>query len=259
MNKSKIIGIVGGVGPFAGVDLAEKILNQTHARRDQDHVPFMLYSLPQKIPDRSKFILEHAKENPAQAVYEIIIQMEAAGASVIGIPCNTMHAPAIFDVLNEKLARSKSKVILLHMIEEVVGFIKRYYPHAQSIGYLSTSGTYRSGVYRTTLEENNYQVIEPDSSWQNKIHDSIYHPEFGIKAFSKPVKNKAKNQLFESIEHLKDKGAQAVILGCTEIAFAISQNQLLSVPLIDATKVLARVLIEKTYPDQLKTYSADNS
>ena len=61
-----IIGIVGGVGPLAGLDLQAKIVAQTIAGRDQDHLPVVSLSWPGPIPDRTEYLLGRVAENPAQ-------------------------------------------------------------------------------------------------------------------------------------------------------------------------------------------------
>jgi len=95
----KIIGIVGGVGPYAGVDLVTKILNLKKAVKDQDHLPLALMSLPGLIHDRTAFLLGETDVNPAYAISRIIMKLRQVGADVVGIPCNTAHAPSIFNLI----------------------------------------------------------------------------------------------------------------------------------------------------------------
>ena len=96
------IGIVGGAGPYAGLDLAQKILEQTIAEKDQDYLPTLLISTPDKIEDRTRFLLGEITSNPAHSIFRNLCDLNTLGASVVGIPCNTAHAPAIKDVFLEK-------------------------------------------------------------------------------------------------------------------------------------------------------------
>jgi aspartate racemase len=251
---SKIIGIVGGVGPYTGTDLAEKIFNETLANKDQDHLPVALLSLPHKITDRTEYLVGQTEENPAYAVSEIILQLEKMGAGVVGIPCNTMHVPEIFDTIQDEIHRSGSNIILINMLDEVINFIREYYPDIKTIGVLSTTGTYRSGIYIEKLKERGYKGVTTDPELQEEIHKSIYDRDFGIKAVSNPVTKKSKNILVNGIRSLKRAGAEGIILGCTEIAFALPYKKLNGLPLFDATYVLARALIHKTSPGKLRTY-----
>lgn len=88
MGKRRLIGIVGGVGPYAGVDLYRKILEQTKACKDQEHLPIAMLSLPGEICDRTAFILGETDINPAYAIVDILKKLEGVGAEVAAIACN---------------------------------------------------------------------------------------------------------------------------------------------------------------------------
>ncbi len=247
-----IIGIIGGVGPFAGVDLTSKIFTQTMARCDQDHLPVALLSFPEKIPDRTDYLLGRVAVNPARPVSHLILQLENLGASVVGIPCNTMHAPGIFDVIQSHLKQKGSRIELLHMVGEVVGFIKAVFPDMQQVGVLSTTGTWKTGVYRHALQRAGFQPMVPERDLQDLVHQAIYNKSYGIKAMSNPIHPKAQQQLIKAARVLKKEGAEGLILGCTEISYAFNQQSLEGLPLFDPTWILARRLIEATYPERLK-------
>jgi aspartate racemase len=254
IQNSKLIGIIGGVGPYAGLDLTEKIFDETIARSDQDHLPVVMLSIPEKIVDRTEFLLGNTEENPAIAVAELIQYLEQLGARVIGIPCNTMHATKIFGTTQSLLYQKNSKVHLLNMIEEVIRFIISNHPEMRKIGVLSTKGTYKSEVYDSELRKNGLEPVLPDVALQDSIHDAIYNPEYGIKAVSRPVSDYASEILNQGIQHLEKKGAQGIVLGCTEIAFALTEKELEGLKLFDATRILARALIRETYPEKLRKF-----
>ena len=100
-----MIGIVGGVGPYAGTDLLNKIFNNTLASTDQEHLDAMLLSMPSKIDDRTAYLMGEVKCNPGLAIANIILKLEKTGASVAGIPCNTAHAKTIFDTIVSELKK----------------------------------------------------------------------------------------------------------------------------------------------------------
>lgn len=247
-----MIGIVGGVGPFAGLDLTSKIFSQTAAQRDQDHLPLALLSVPSRIDDRTEFLLGKTPLNPAHAVSDLILKLEQLGATVVGIPCNTMHAPGIFDVLKENLLRQQSAIRVLHMVEEVVGFIHQYHPTMKKIGVLSTTGTWKTGLYYNVLQKKGFNPVALDEALQHEVHDAIYNEQYGIKAQSNPVTGRAKELLTKGLRQLRDKGAEGIILGCTEIPYALTSHSMEGVPLFDVNLILARSLIAHSYPDKLK-------
>ncbi len=256
MLENKSIGIVGGVGPFAGLDLNEKIFNQTIAAKDQDHLDIILLSCSSHIPDRTEFLVEMINENPAEGIFKVIKKLNQAGATQIGIPCNTAHANLIWGKLNSLIQKNKLAVNLVNMIRETAHFIEEQYPNAKNIGVLATIGTVTSEVYSETFRLYNLQVIYPDKSIQeNKVHDAIYNTEYGIKAFSRPVSRKAVLDLENSIQHLIDKGCQVIVLGCTEIPLAITCSQFNKIPLVDPNLILARSLIGMVDPEKLKPLS----
>lgn len=260
MSKSKIIGIVGGVGPYAGLDLNEKIFHLTNARNDQAHLDVLLFSLGSQIEDRTEYLSGRVKTNPAAGIYQVLVKLEAAGAQVAGIPCNTSHAPAIWDDLTARLKKAGSKLDLVHMIAETAGWIKAVNA-GQNVGILGTTGTVQSDVYGKVFREHGLNVVYPDPAVQTDlVHRAVYDPDWGIKAVSNPLSAQAVENLVRAMDHLIDKKAEVIVLGCTEIPLAIREENYHGIPLIDATLVLARALIQKAAPDRLREdlYSLNN-
>jgi aspartate racemase len=247
----KMIGIVGGVGPFAGVDLTRKIFSQTRAGRDQDHLPVVLLSVPGVIADRTEYLMGRAAENPAYPVSRLILNLEQSGANVVGIPCNTMHAPEIFGVIEDQLKRQGSRVVVLNMIWQVVAFIREHHPHWHKIGVLSTTGTWKKQLYAHSLAAAGFQPVVLPQEIQQRVHAAVYDPRYGVKARSSPVTDKARNRLLEAVAFLHEKGAEGVVLGCTEMPWALPYQAVEGVPLLDANLILARALIGHSYPDRL--------
>ncbi len=252
-ENKKVIGVVGGIGPYAGIDLVRNIFDNTIAHKDQEHLSVILMSMPSEIEDRTEFLTGESDINPAIAISKIILKMEKLGADVVGIPCNTSHAPPIMNVVTDELIKAGSKVKLINIVEEVVDFIYRAYPSFRKVGVLSSTGTYRSGIYKECLEQRDIEYIAPDEEIQKYfVHKSIYDEDYGIKALSNPVTDKAKSDLTFAVNHLKGKGAQAVILGCTELSLAISKDKFEDLHVIDSNKVLARALIREVTLNKLK-------
>lgn len=238
-----MIGIIGGVGPRAGLDVFQKIIEETPAKKDQEHYPVLLHSLPGNIPDRTGFLMGTEKENPGFALAKILLALQRAGATVAGIPCNTAHSREIMSIVEGHLQEHQSQLKLLNMVEEVANLIVERFP-SEAVGLLSTKGTRFSGVYRNMFREKQIPLIEPDDHWQELVHRASYDEDYGIKANASPVSTKAKNDLEQSIAHLKKKGATVVILGCTELPLAFPEDNYLGLPLIDPNRVLARNLIK---------------
>ncbi|MGC4234877.1 MAG: amino acid racemase [Niabella sp.] len=247
-----MIGIVGGVGPLAGVDIVTKIIEETTAGADQEHLPVILSSQPHRIVDRTEYLLGKTHENPAFALVQIIRELEKAGATVVAIPCNTAHSPRIFNIIRSELDSAGCKVKLLNMAEETASHILKHQGNIH-VGVLSTTGTRNTGLYRNILERYGLIPVELNYIWQEKIHAAVYDTAYGIKAFSSPVSNRARREVLEAIDELKNSGAQAVILGCTELPLAIREKKYAGLPVIDPNRILARALIRELDPEKLKT------
>jgi aspartate racemase len=232
----------------------KKVFDHTSSQNDQDHVDALLFSHPSKIVDRTEYLEGREAENPAKAISEVLLALDQAGATVAGIPCNTAHAARIFDPILERLHERGTRISLLHMVHETIAFIKLHARDISKVGVLSTTGTYHSGIYRDALEDEGFEVLLPTPAMQDQfIHPAIYHEEYGIKTQSNPVDPRAIQNLQKGVDYLKDKGAQTLILGCTEIPLVKDALDMHSLPGIDPTEILARALIAHAFPDKLKS------
>jgi aspartate racemase len=248
-----MIGIVGGVGPYAGLDLLQNVFSQTAADKDQDHLDAVMFNLSSGILDRTEYLLGQIDINPGYAIAEVLLKLEKAGAQVAGIPCNTAHAEEIMAVVTSQLASAGSTIQLLSLIKEAVFDIKSSYPDVIKVGVLSTTGTNKFGIYQQVLQAEGLQpVIIPLDMQESLIHPAIYDLNYGIKARSNPVSEQARQDLLKGIDYLSNQGAQVVIKGCTEIVLAVPEQKINGLPLIDPSIALARALIKAEDPEKLK-------
>lgn len=244
-----IIGVLGGMGPYAGIDLVIRIFDETQAASDGEHLPVALLSYGHRIADRSGFVLGHIDVNPGYAIAEVAVELERLGARVGGIACNSAHAPAIFDVIQQQLRGHNIQI--LHLIRETVRYIGEALPSVRRIGCLSTYSVHQHGLYKNAVNAASLEAVMPsDAVAEHVVHRAIYDPNYGIKAVSNPCTATATNMVIQAIEHVQDRGAEAVILGCTELALAISIDEYDIC--IDPARALARALIRETSPDKLK-------
>ena len=257
-KTNRVIGIAGGMGPRAGVDLHGKVIDLTPAESDQDHLPVIHVSFSSLVGDRTGFLQDPSLPNPADGIFEVVRTLAAMGAEVIGIPCNTAHGDPIFSALMDKIRDSGLRVRLLHLIEEVVAYLEQYHADIGTVGVLATNGTYQAKIYETPLRRAGFEVMLPDWEIQeNKVQAAIYNPNYGIKARSSPISEHARTSLVEAVRHLHLKGAALVLLACTELPLALPERSLHGIPLIDTTGVLARALVREACGDKRDTMSCD--
>jgi len=226
MNNYKTIGIIGGMGPLATYDLAEKILNNTVAACDQDNIP-VLIDCNTRIADRTAAIL-HGGDDPRPEMKKSAERLEKAGADVLIMACNTAHY--FYDSVCEDIS-----IPLLHMPRLTARLLLDM--GVKKAGILATDGTCQSGVYGKALEEEGIDPVYPSAEKQQIIMSLIYdHVKAGIMDFSDLDINGV-------ISEMQEKGAEVLILGCTELPMAfdiIRQNVL---PAVDPTDVLARAAV----------------
>lgn len=247
-----MIGIVGGVGPLAGLDIMRKVIEETAANIEQDHLPILLNSQPHRISEPTAYLIGKETSNPAYAIAEIIMELESAGANVVGVPSHAVHARRIFEVIQEELQRKGSRVKLLHMVQETALYVKERYDHT-AVGVLASTDTKNNGLYQHTLTTYGLKALEPEASQQEKIHSAIYDGTYGIRAVSSPVSNRARGEIIKVIAELKKMGAQSVVFGDAAFPLAIPEKESDGLPIIDPNRILARALIATFDATKLRT------
>ena len=221
----KTIGIIGGMGPRATCDLMEKILSVSDANSDQEYVRICVDSNT-NIPDRTKAILSGG-EDPLPEMVKSAVRLQDMGADLLMMPCNTAYF--FYDRL-----RNFIDVPLLHMPRKTAEELKA--ERISCAAVLATDGVVQSGIYEKALESCGIKTIYPERESQKKIMDVIYHC---IKAGKKDVEKYGLEQISDS---LFERGAQKLILGCTELPIAFTMVGLTK-NLIDPTKVAAKAAL----------------
>jgi aspartate racemase len=247
-----MIGVIGGMGPAAGFDLAAKITAHTIAESDQDHLDVIVVSRPSSISDRTAFLLGDDADNPASAIVQAAMRLEDAGATLAAMACNTAHAPRIFDRVETIMDERGSTLRLLNMVAETVRFVADASPTATRVGVLSTRGSREIGLYPDALHRAGFDCVElSDAEHDACSHEAIYHPKFGVKSTGR-VTDEARARILRGIELLTERGADAVILGCTELPLAVPESTISGVAMIDPAVATARALIREFAPEKLR-------
>ncbi|MBU4562061.1 amino acid racemase, partial [bacterium] len=156
----KIIGILGGMGPEATIDLFYKIIKFTPAEKDQDHLRIIIDNNP-KIPDRTAAILGKG-EDPLPALRESARNLEKAGADFIVIPCNTAHY--FLSSIQKNV-----KIPVLNMIEEAASETQQRIPQIKKVGLLASIGTYKTEIYHQQFKKFNIEVIYPNEKDKEEV------------------------------------------------------------------------------------------
>ena len=230
-NKSTggMIGILGGMGPMATVDFMTKIIEQTPAQSDQDHLPLIVYSVPQ-IPDRTRSILGEG-ESPLPHLLRGLSVLRQAGAACIAMPCNTAHY--WFDTLQRE-----SGSVMLHIADAACQSVARQAAPGVGIGLLATSGTVEAGFYQQRLEAAGYACVVPEAQ---EMSDWVMP---GIAAVKQGALEQGGALLETAVASLRRRGAARVLLACTEIPVGLEHIHSLQLPhCVDATRALAEACV----------------
>ena len=217
----KTLGIIGGMGPAATCDLMEKIISLTAAACDQEHIP-MVVDVNTRIPDRTAAIL-HGGDDPAPEMIRSARRLEAMGAELLLLPCNTAH------YFYDRVAASVS-IPILHMPRLTAAVLRD--AGIGKAAVLATEGTIRSGVYTDALREAGVEPVYPSPERQDELMRLIYD---GVKARAVPL---TAFPLQELLDELREQGAEVFLPACTELPIAFRELGLTD-GCLDPTRVLA--------------------
>lgn len=221
-----IIGILGGMGPAATVELFRRIVLKTPAHCDQDHIPVVIDSNP-RIPDRGPFIWEGGPD-PRPALCRSARRLEKMGASLIVMPCNTAH-------LFLPYLRRAVRIPFIDMIAETARVIRE-----PRVGLLATETTIRTRLYHDACAPFKIEIVTPSPEDQARLMKIIYAIKGGSYDF--PLRAIARR--------LYERGAEAVIVGCTELSLVARD---LDGPVYDALDILADVAVRRALGVPIRT------
>ncbi|MGP7961043.1 aspartate/glutamate racemase family protein [Sanguibacter sp. A247] len=224
-----LVGVIGGVGPLATAYFLNHVVRLTVAERDQDHVDMIVLNHA-TIPDRTAFILGASADDPGPVLARDAQRLEAFGADFLVMPCNTAHyfTQQVLDAIT---------VPFVSIIATTVDAARERVAGLRAVGLLATSGTASSGVYQDAFDAHDVTTLTPDEADQAIVSSIIYDQvKAGLPADLDALRG--------VVERLVARGAQIIVLGCTELSVIAVDHHLLADPLyIDSTDQLARATI----------------
>lgn len=224
IHERKVLGIIGGMGPMATADLFIKIIELTDAKCDSEHL-HVLIDNNTDIPDRTKSILSGSDE-PLRFMAESAERLAGAGADILLLPCHIAHY--YYDELQKR-----SRLPVINMLSVLVEAARG--SDCKRLGLLATDGVVRSGIYDKAFDGSGIELIYPDSTSQEALMRLIYEQ---VKA----GKEADTSALDSALDDMTRRGAEAFILGCTELPLVFSDRP--GRHFIDPTALLAKAAIK---------------
>jgi aspartate racemase len=228
-QKSGPIVILGGMGPDASSELVAKIIKQSRevggAKNSDDYPDFIMRNIP--VPDFFDNPLLYKKG--LRILIKSVKELEKLKPRYFALACNTVHSviPELSKVTN---------IPFLNLPEIIAEKLEK--ENINNVGLLATPFTYQSGIYKRALAERKIKLITPEKPDQNRL-GRIVHSVLAGDFETTPKK------LMEIYQNLVDKGAKAIILGCTELPLIFPTNYNSTV--ISSLDFLAEEIVRSYY------------
>ena len=229
IKKHKTIGVLGGMGPEASCNLYSKIIKYSQQKygavQDFDYPPIIIYSLPLQGFDETGVVDEKSVK---RGLIEGVKRLESAECDLVIIACNTVH-------IYYKEMQSSIKIPIFNIVEETrKRVIESGY---KKVGLFASESTNKLKLYQKNFVDSDIQVISPNEKQQKILNKVIEHVMGG-------------NQKTEDVIALKEiardyikQGAEAIVMGCTEIPLAINQTQT-DIKLFDTIEIIAQCAVD---------------
>ena len=230
----KVIGLIGGMSWNSTLEYY-RIINELCALRlgNYHSAQLILYSLD--FDDIEKAQQENRWNDAADIIAYAGNSLKQAGADFLIICTNTMHK--IADLVIEKVS-----LPLINIIDVTGNAIKEM--HLKRIGLLGTRFVMEENFYQDKLKNKfGLNVLIPKKNGIETIHQIIYH-----ELCEGEIKDSSRQNCIDIINRLVDRGAEGIILGCTELPLLIQPNDI-RVPLFNTTKLHAEAAIDLALAD----------
>ena len=216
------LGVIGGMGPLATVKFYDKVVLNTDAHNDNEHIDLVVLN-HSTMPDRTRCIIEKKDLEFLNVIKKDLEILDNIGVAVVAIPCNTSHY--FYDEFSKY-----TNLKIINMIEETILEIKRR--GVKQVAVFGTIGTLNSKVYDKYAQRYGIEVKELSTEDKNSVMDIIYN--------IKETNNLENKEFIEILNKYCDKDTIGII-ACTELSLL---DICKSINTIDALDVLVNKSIE---------------
>ncbi|MCL1899737.1 MAG: amino acid racemase [Promicromonosporaceae bacterium] len=224
-----LIGVIGGVGPLATAYFLRRVIESTAAQVDQDHLDLLVFNHA-AIPDRTRHLLDRSQPDPGPVLAADARRLEGFGCDFLVMPCNTAHTYT-------QQVQDAVTVPFVSIIDVTVAAARARLPGLRQVGLLATAGTVAAGVYDDAFAPD-VVVLTPSAVDQQRVDRLITQVKAGVHVGRQEVDSVAAS--------LRERGAELVLLGCTELSvIAVDQGLLAEPTYLDTLDCLVRATIKR--------------
>lgn len=243
MHKTRVVGILGGMGPAAGADFVRLFVQACADRMREQNIPVSDQAFPEHwlaqvpVPDRSTALGSPGPggHQPLDPMLQAMGKLAALGATTVAVACNTAHA------WHAELQERFPQLEVLHVAREVARALAGR--GVREVGLLATEGTYRAGLYDQALRQAGLQCHIPLAEERERLMDGIYH---GVKVGNMALARDCFAGVAQALA--RRHGLSTLVLGCTEIPLALGAvPEMDELVLVDPAALLARALARRAY------------
>jgi aspartate racemase len=226
--KHPIVGVLGGMGPAATIDLMRRVMEATPASDDVDHIHLIVDQNP-KVPSRIDALINRTGPSPRDELVRMAKGLEASGATMLAIACNTAHGYA------DDIAASVG-IPLLNMVSLTAEAIAARPEPVRRVGMLASTAVLQLGMFERAFHTFGIETVYP------KRQDDVMHVIRGVKAEGATDTLAAD---FDALaRELVADGVDVLAIACTELSLLVDRMGK-DMPVVDALDVLVSTIVTR--------------
>lgn len=226
---SRVVGVLGGMGPDATVELMQRVIAATPASDDADHIHMIVDNNP-KVPSRIAALIEGTGADPAPVIVGMAQRLERAGADFLVMPCNTAHH-------YHAQVQAAVGIPFWNLVDMTVRRFADASPPIRRVGLLASPAVRQVNLFEAPFADAGIEIVLPSDPDQTTLLDVIRAvkaggpDDAGIAAFN------------DVARRLQAAGAEALLIACTELSVIADRLQS-GVPVVDNLQLLVDEIVE---------------
>jgi len=225
--KHAVVGVLGGMGPAATIDLMRRVMEATPASDDVDHIHLVVDQNP-KVPSRIDALINRTGPSPRDELVRMAKSLEASGATMLAIACNTAHGYA------DDIAASVG-IPLLNMVTLTAEAIAARPGPVRKVGMLASTAVLQLGMFEKAFSAFGIETRYPDRQ------DDVMRIIRGVKAEGATDALAAD---FDALARELADGVDVLAIACTELSLLVDRMGK-DMPVVDALDVLVSTIVTR--------------